>query len=154
MIVLAVMAPLSVLAAEGDVWIEPANGYAGTDQPVALTVYADTGAQRLGAYQLTVTYDPAAMGVSSQEADKVVKPGADGFVTAANVDAKGGRIVVNGVDVYGKGPGIRMELMKISLKSLKQAGPTEITLDIEALTDEHGKTIGKPAAANSVINIR
>lgn len=135
--------PAGVLAATGDVWIQPSVVHAERDQEFTANVYVDTGASKLGAYQVAIAFDPSQVQVAGKGGAGAIKPGTDGFVTAAKVDNDSGKIVINGFHVAGKGPGSRLELLNIALKSVGNAAPGKIQVEVEALTDENGRRIGK-----------
>ncbi len=152
--ILILMAPLSVYAAVGGVWIEPSSEYINTDQKFTRDLHVDTGAERLGAYQFTITFDPALINVNTAQGTDGVAAGTDGFIAAVNVDNKSGSLVVNGFDVNGKGPGISLELLKIHFVALDKSGSGQINIEIESLTDENGNEIGVPVAKSTNIEIR
>ena len=130
-------APLAIYAAPGDVWVDSG---AGTNQAV---VHVDTGAQKLGAYQFVVTFDPSTVSVDTSKGNNGVAAGADGFVSAVNTDNSNGKVVVNGFDVNGGSSGSNLEVLKIALNVKNASGLAGIKVRAESLADEVGGAIGK-----------
>ncbi len=152
--ILILTAPLNVLADAGDVWIQSSTEDLNVNQEFALSLYADTGTERLGAYQFTITFDPAMVNVDTTKGTEGVEAGGDGFITAVNANNENGSLLVNGFDVNGKGPGIYLELFRIHFVALDKAGSEKISIRIDSLTDENGNKIGLPSAENASITIR
>ena len=152
--ILILTVPLNTFADAGDVWIQSSTENLNVNQEFIVSLYSDTGTERLGAYQFSITFDPAMVNVDTTKGTEGVEAGGDGFLTAVNANNENGSLLVNGFDVNGKGPGIYLELLRIHFVALDKAGSEQISIRIDSLTDENGNKIGLPSAESASITIR
>lgn len=143
-----------VQAAAGNVWIQPASSTVNTSTAFDLEVRVDSGTQKLGAYQLTLTYNKALVTVDTTKGTYGADAGTDGFITVVNTDNTTGVLQVVGFDVNGKGPGASIQVLKVHFKSSTSAGTSSIGLVVDVLTDENAANIGTPSATGGSVTIQ
>ncbi len=151
--VLILMSPLNVYAAAGDVWIQPSSISVNVNNSFILEVHADTGFDKLGAYQFTTTFDPALINVDTTKGTNGVEAGIDGFIAAVNLDNTNGTITVNGFDITGTGPSRDLHVLIIYFDVLNNVGQSPLGLDVNTLANELGDTIGTPNGTGGSVHV-
>ena len=144
-----------VLAAVGDVWLEPAIKNVSTNQQFDIEVHVDSGSLKLGSYDITITFDPSLVNVVRTLGNNGTDAGPDGLgVNVPNADNTNGRIRINGLDPFGKGPGSNLHILTIHFTSLAAGGTSNLALTVDTLTDNTGtNTIGNPNGTGATVNI-
>jgi len=134
-----------------DVWFVPGEKTLGLGEKFSTGVHVDSGTSKLGAYQFTITYNQNIITVDTTKGTNGVEPGADGFVAAVNANTPG-RLIVNGFDAYGKGPGNDLHVLTVHWKTVG-AGTTTLGLTVTDLVDETGITIGTPHGIDGEVTV-
>jgi len=133
-------------AAAGDFWIEPASTTVSSNGDFDLEVYVDTGEEKIGSYQVTITYDDTYLSIESVDDSGAV----GGF--NANTD-NSGEIKVSAFEASGADGGTRVLLFTIHLKAANKSGTTTLSFTETILTDEQGNTIGTPNGTAATVTI-
>jgi hypothetical protein len=136
----------------GLVWLVPTDITANKGQDVAVEVHANTGSQKFAAYGFLLAFDPKVIDVNVQKGTNSVDALADGYVQAVNANKKG-EIFIAGFDVYGKGPGKDLAIIRVNLKAMG-AGVSDLTLTVKSLIDEKSTPLGRPAAQNAKVTVK
>jgi hypothetical protein len=129
------------LAVPGDAWVQIAPGP--EDSQFDAKVYVDAATERVGAYQIEVTYDPS-QGIeidTSAGTNSGVSPGADGFVTVANTSVPG-HVIVNGFNTAGYPGSKEMHLVTIHFNG-QPIDADSVNLSVDELASTEGKPIGR-----------
>ncbi len=145
-----------VWAAEGDIWLEPNPLDVAPGEAFTLNLYADSGTQKLGAFQITINFDSNIIEVDTTQGDNGMEPGADALANNfSNPNNEAGEWGLSGFDVNGK-QGNRLHLMVLHFKA-KAEGTTNLTINVVAMSNEEGtpfaNTNGIGATVNVVTNI-
>jgi len=143
----------TVCGEQPNVWLNPENLRSCINRNFDLNVQVNSGSQKLGSYQFTITFDPSMINVDTTIGTNGVEAGADGFLTAVNVDNTTGTLVVNGFDINGTGPGSELDVLRIYFYAFDIPGDTNIDLSVSTLTDELGNSIGTPAGKGAMVTI-
>jgi len=136
-----------------NVWLDPEESKIAKNSSFSLEIHADTGNQKLGSYQFDIYFDSNKINIDSLQGNKGVEIGNDGFLGFIN-DEETGKLIINGFDTYGKGPGVDLYILKVYFKTLEKTGSTNIDLSVPALTNELAETIGNPLGKGSIIQIK
>jgi hypothetical protein len=119
-----------------------------------LEVLVNSGTQKLGAYQFNITFNKDLINVDTTKGTNGVSAGLDGFISAVNTNNSTGSLIINGFDVYGKGPGSSLRVLIIHFKAFDTLGSTNIVLSVEVLKDIDINTIGTPSGQGATVTIQ
>jgi len=146
------LASAAVIAAPGDVRLNPATLRIIPGQPFSLQVLVDSGAQKLGGYTLELSYDGNLV-----QFDTTVVNGADALSTANvyNVENDKGSVKMTGLDVNGKNPGGNLHILTLNGAAPTDAAPGTATLklNVVSLINEMADTIGTPSGQGATIEV-
>jgi hypothetical protein len=123
----------------GDVSMSPSTVNAGEGTDFSFQIRVNSGNQRVAAYGIDITYDTNLISIGSE--DDVVE-GADGFVSAVNINTPG-LIRTSGFDTSGTGPGSSLHLLTVNM-SADNVGTSAIGISVDTLADNNTDTIGTP----------
>ena len=134
------------------VWLEPDTSEINLNSSFLLELHGNTMNQKLGSYQFVLTFDSNMIEIDDEKADQGVEKGEDGLSGFVN-DQEEGKLVINGFDAAGKGPGDDLTILKLYFKSSGIAGQTNIDLSVSSFTNVFAENIGFPKGKGSIINI-
>jgi hypothetical protein len=106
-----------------------------------ISVLCNTGSSKLGAYGFSVRYDATKITVDTTKGTNGVSAGSEGFVSTVDT-SNPGTIVINGVDISGRGPGGSIEVCVVNFKSLN-LGAFNTYLDVSSIADETGTSFAQ-----------
>ncbi|GAG06152.1 unnamed protein product, partial [marine sediment metagenome] len=118
----------------GDVWFVPDNIMIGVGASYSDEIHMSVGGDKLGGYNIKITYDPAVLSVDKSKGDNGVEAGSDGFVAAVNAE-NAGTLRVSGFDVTGKGPGADLHVLTIHWTAVS-LGATPLSFDVANMFNE------------------
>jgi hypothetical protein len=127
------------ISGAGNVIMSPDLVSVDSGETASFEIRVNTGDQVLGAYGIDITYDSNFLSIASD--DDVVK-GADGFISAVNINDPG-IIRTSGFDTGGAGPGSDLHLLTINM-SADEVGTSQIGIIVNTLADLDTETIGIP----------
>lgn len=136
----------------GLAWLAPADITAKKGDEVAVDIHVNTGSQKIAAYGFILTFDPKVIDVNAGKGTNGVEALPDGYVQAVNATKKG-ELFIAGFDVYGKGPGKDLGIMRVNMKATG-TGSTELALSVKNMTDEKSTPLGKPAANGGKVTVK
>ncbi|MBN1214711.1 MAG: hypothetical protein JXA99_04640, partial [Candidatus Lokiarchaeota archaeon] len=124
-------------SASGDVWFSsvPTQTVGDTFET---NIYVDTGSQILGAYGFEIAYNDAVIQIVNSND---VVAGAQGFVSAVNIDNNNGVVTIAGFDAMGTGPGSQLHLLTLAWTAVG-TGTSSLDLSIMDLADNMLEPIG------------
>ncbi|KPA16559.1 Kelch repeat-containing protein [Candidatus Magnetomorum sp. HK-1] len=134
------------------VWLEPDTYEIDMNSSFHLELHAKTMNQKLGSYQFVLTFDSNMIEIDDLKVDQGVEEGKDGFLGVIN-DLEEGKLVINGFDTDGKGPGDDLTILKLYFKTSGISGRTKIELSVSSFTNESAESIGFPNGKGTIINI-
>jgi hypothetical protein len=135
----------------GLVWITPSEITAKKGGDVAMEIHVNTGSQKIAAYGFVLSFDPKVIDTNTQKGTNGIDALPDGYVQAVNATKKG-ELFIAGFDVYGKGPGKDLSVIRVNLKAIA-AGTSNLALEVKNLTDEKSTPLGKPVAKGAKITV-
>ncbi len=130
----------------GNVWFSPVS-----TQTVGNTfeteIYVGTGNQNIAAYGLNITYNEDVIQIAS---DNDIEAGAEGFVSAVNIDNANGWVMIAGFEAKGTGPSSQLHLLSITWTTVG-AGTSSLDLTIEHLVNNYTTPIEHPNAIDGSV---
>ncbi|KPA15798.1 A disintegrin and metalloproteinase with thrombospondin motifs 9-like isoform, partial [Candidatus Magnetomorum sp. HK-1] len=138
---------------EDNVWISPENSKILIKNAFDLNVIVDSGNIKLGSYQFEISFDTHFIAVDDTKGTKGVDIGEEGFLTNVNLNNQTGKIIINGFDTTGVGPGRNLNVIIIHFIAQDQSGSTNINLTVPELTDEIGQKIETPSVSGATVTI-
>ncbi len=127
----------------GDVTMQDVSDIKVGDE-FSTTIYVDTGIQKVAAYGIDITFDPAILQVTS------IVASVNGFVAATNIDNDLGILTIAGFDTTGKGPDALQDIFIINWQAIAE-GNSIIGIQVNDLTDENTEIIGTPNGIDNSI---
>jgi hypothetical protein len=115
-------------------------------------VHVDTGNQILASYAMDISFDPEVAIINTEEGNNGISAGPEGFVTAVDTSEQG-IVSVSGFDASGTGPSSDLHLYTIHWLAQTYNGSTELTMEIESLSDDESNWTGTPSAETGTITI-
>jgi hypothetical protein len=112
-------------------------------------IHVNSGEQELAAYGIAISYDETILSI---ESDDDVVEGADGFISAVNVNDPG-VIKTSGFDVGGVGPGADLHLLTINWDAI-DTGTVTLVIEVDSLADPDTNPIGAPAGFSGTVTIK
>jgi hypothetical protein len=143
-----------VYAAAGNVWIYPSTKTVNTNTLFDLDVRVDSGTKKLGAFGFTITFNQSLLNIDTTKGTNGVSAGVDGFISAVNTNNGAGKVIINGFNATGTGPGSNLRVLIIHFKALMSSGNANIGLTVSNLTDETGIKIGTPSGSGATVSIQ
>ncbi len=140
-----------VWAAEGDMWLEPNTVNVAPGQTFSLKLYADSGAKKLGAYQIKINFNKDIIEPDTTKGDSGMEAGDNALGNNFSNPNTPGEWRLSGFDVGGK-QGNRLHLLTLYFKA-KAEGTTNISITIEAMSDELGNAFGSTNATGATVNV-
>ncbi len=132
----------------GDVWI----GSVPTKDVGAIfetQIYVNTGSQKIAAYGIDIAYNQNVIVVDTSVGNNGVEAGADGFVSAVDVNTPG-VIIISGFDLAGTGPGSQLHLLNITWIAVA-VGTSFLDITVDALLDPDTNVIGTPTGIDGSV---
>ncbi|MBN1214090.1 MAG: hypothetical protein JXA99_01485, partial [Candidatus Lokiarchaeota archaeon] len=120
----------------GNVWFSPVSTQTIGDT-FETKIYINTGSQNIAAYGFNITYNKDVIQIAS---DEYVVAGAEGFVSAVNIDNVNGWVMIAGFEAAGTGPNSQLHLITINWTTVG-VGTSSLDLSIEDLVDSNKKPI-------------
>jgi uncharacterized repeat protein (TIGR02543 family) len=151
--VLLTLGMQQVLAAAGDVSIQPPSIDVPTEQSFDLSVQVDSGPLQIGAFDFTVSYDPAALQLDTSIGNNGVEPGPDGFAPAAVDATTPGQITINGFSIAGAGPGTALDFLTIHFIAGTIPGSTPVDIVVNTLADPLGTSLPTGQSTGSTVTV-
>ena len=140
-------------SSSGKAWLSPSSVSVFTDDLLMIEIHADSGSEKLGSYQFELSFDQTLLNIDTSVSTNGVEVDEDGFISVANPDNINGKIIINGFDTNGKGPGIDLRIVKVYFKSLGIAGNNIIGLSVTNFTNEFSESIVVTEAKGASVNI-
>ena len=135
-------------------WLDPSEKKVGTDRGFDLDLHVSSQSARLGAYDITITFDPSLVNVDTLKGSNGVEPGPNALSrNVYNVYNNQGNIHIVGFDINGVGPGSDLDILTIHFKTLGQTGTTNLNLLVTTLGDIDGNDKGSSYGNGSTITI-
>ena len=116
-----------------------------------LNIDASINNFKIGSYQFELTFDPSLLEVNIIKENNGAETGDDGFLSFVNTDNLNGKIIINGFDSNGIGPGDNLNIVKVHFNVLNSAS-TNINLVVQDFTNELGENI--EFTSSSTVNIK
>ena len=134
------------------VWLVPSVVTANTD--FDLHFHVNSESENVGAFDITITFDPDLVQVDTSKGTNGIDPGADALANNnANPDNENGSIHITGMDQTGVGPDSDLDLLTIHFKSLENIGTTNIGLTVTTLSNTNGVDRGPFVGQGSTVTI-
>ena len=135
----------------GEFWMEVPKKPVAKGSEFSTKIRINTGDQKIAAYGIRISFDPAVIDVDTGKASIGVEPGPDGFLAAENLTDPG-TLFAAGFDVYGKGPGDNLHILTIHWKAVG-IGISTINISVNNLVDEKVAVIGVKKGLSAVIEV-
>ena len=123
----------------GDVWFSSVSTQTVGDN-FETEIYVNTGSQDLGAYGFDINYNEDVIQIASVND---IVAGAEGFISAVNLDNINGLVRIAGFEAFGTGPNSQLHLLTITWIAVGE-GSSSLDLSINDLADANIITIGTP----------
>ncbi|MBN2440555.1 MAG: hypothetical protein JXJ04_04400 [Spirochaetales bacterium] len=136
----------------GEFWMEVPVKPVAPGAEFSTPIRINTGTQKIAAYGINISYDPAIIAIDVTKGSNGAEPGKDGYVAASN-PTKPGVMYVAGFDVYGKGPGEALHMVTIYWKAVGK-GTSAIEIMVKNLVDETIKPIGVQKGISSKVQVK
>lgn len=135
------------------VWLEPDTINAAIDDFFNTSILIDTATFKIAAYGIEIFYDPAVVELDTTMGGGTgIVEGEDGFIAAVNIETPG-IINIAGMDVTGKGPSPRLDLLRIYWKAIGTSESSLIELDVNNLYTERGVAILNIESSNCTVTV-
>ena len=134
------------LSAGGDVWLSSVSTQTVGDI-FETEIYVDTGSLKIGAYGFNIAYNKDVIQIGS---DDNIEAGAEGFVSAVNIDNVNGLVTIVGIESMGTGPSSQLHLLTITWTAV-DVGRSSLDLTIDTLLDTDYIEIGTPKDIDSSV---
>ncbi|MBN2444824.1 MAG: hypothetical protein JXJ04_25950 [Spirochaetales bacterium] len=130
----------------GDVYLYPAVTGVWQNQEFSTYIMVNSGARKIAAYGINVSYNPAIIMSTS------IVAGADGFYSVPGGGPFEGSLDLSGFDTDGTGPGDALHLLTISWIA-RSPGTTSLSITVRMLVDEETIEIGTPRGIGGSITV-